>query len=108
MWLLMQVQKSTILIFRVKWTKLASNTQMYQLLDVSNDSIRFGAYTSDGSYFDGFTIRKDMAGNRSITEHAPQNNSDYLKPTKRFLQKSSKKELEKYNKEMEEWEKTRK
>lgn len=93
--------------FSEKMDKLATNTQMYQLLDVSNDSIRFRAYTADSTYFDGFTIHKDAAGNRSITENAPKNNSKYLKPTKSFLQKSSEKELGKYNREMEDWERSK-
>jgi hypothetical protein len=87
--------------------KLATNTQMYQLLDVSNDSIRFRAYTADSIYFDGFTIHKDAAGNRAVTENAPKNSSDYLKPTKYFLQKNSKKELEEYDKQMKDWEKSK-
>ena len=91
--------------FSDKMDMLATNNQMYQLLDVSNDSIRFRAYTFDGTYFDGFTIRKDAAGNRSVIEHAPKNSSRYLMPTKSFLRKSSKKEMEKYNLEMKEWEK---
>ena len=94
--------------FSAQMDKLASNTAMYQLIDVSKDSIRFGAYTSDGELFDGFTIRKDVAGNRTVTEHAPPNDLNYLRPTKRFLQKNSKKEVEKYNHEMIEWKENRK
>jgi len=93
--------------FSEKMDKLATNTQMYQLLDVSNDSIRFRAYTADSTYFDGFTIHKDAAGNRSITENAPKNSSNYLKPTKYFLRKSSKKDLEKYDKQMKDWERSK-
>ena len=77
--------------FSTKMDKLATNTQMYQLIDVSNDSIRYKAYTSDGAYFDGFTIHKDATGNRKVSENAPKNNSNYLRPTKSFIQKSSKK-----------------
>ena len=93
--------------FSPKMDKLATNTPMYQLLDVSNDSIRYRAYTSNGAYFDGFTIKKDGAGNRSVTEHAPENSSNYLQPTKDFLRKNSAKEIEKYNREMEKWEKSK-
>ena len=93
--------------FSKKMDKLATNTQMYQLLDVSNDSIRFRAYTANGTYFDGFTIHKDAAGDRHVTESAPANSDNYLKPTKSFLNKSSKKELEKYDHQMKEWEKSK-
>ena len=94
--------------FSDQMDKLASNTAMYQLFDVSKDSIQFGAYTADGTNFDGFTIRKDGSGNRTVTEHAPANDPDYLKPTKWFLQKNSKKEVAKYNQEMIEWKESRK
>ena len=94
--------------FSNKMDKLATNTQMYQLLDVSGDSIRFRAYTANGTYFDGFTIHKDASGNRNVTENAPPNSDNYLMPTKSFLNKSSKKELEKYDNQMKEWEKSKK
>ena len=93
--------------FSEKMDKLASNTRMYQLLDVSNDSIKFSAYASDGTLFDGFTIHKDGTGNKSVTEHAPKISSNYLMPTKGFLQHSSQKKKEKYNQEMENWKKNR-
>jgi hypothetical protein len=93
--------------FSKKMDKLATNTQMYQLLDVSNDSIRYRTYTSDGTHFDGFTIRKNSSGERSITEYAPLNSDRFLQPTKSFIRKSSEKELEKYKKEMMEWEKSK-
>jgi hypothetical protein len=87
--------------------KLATNTQMYQLIDVSNDSIRYRAYTTDGALFDGFTIHKDGAGNRSVIENAPVNSRNFLQPTKSFLRKSSDSEMKKYNQEMEAWEKSK-
>jgi len=93
--------------FSDKMDKLATNTMMYQLLDVSNDSIRFRAFTGDSIFYDGFTIHKDASGNRILTDHAPKTDSKYLKPTKSFLRKSSPKELEKYNSEMDEWEKSK-
>ena len=93
--------------FSDKMDKLASNTPSYQLFDVSNDSIRFEAYTRNGISLDGFTIHKDGAGNRSITVHAPPNSSDLLKPTEQFLKKNSRKEIDKFNLEMEQWEKSR-
>jgi len=93
--------------FSVNMDKLASNTQMYQLMDVSNDSLKFSAYTFDGTLFDGFTIHKDVTGEKRVTEHAPKNSSNYLMPTKGFIHRSSPKEMEKYNQEMVKWEKSK-
>ena len=94
--------------FSDKMDKLASNTPSFQLFDVSNDSIRFEAYTRNGTKLDGFTILKDLAGNRTVTVHSPPNSSDYLKPTDQFLKKSPRSEIDKFNHEMIEWEKSRK
>jgi 3',5'-cyclic AMP phosphodiesterase CpdA len=93
--------------FSDKMDKLATNTQLYQLIDVSNDSIRFRAYTSDSIYFDGFTIRKNSTGNRTVTEYSPKNSIQYLMPTKSFLKKSSKGEIEKYDRQMKDWERSK-
>ncbi len=91
--------------FSKKMDKMATNTAMYQLFDVTGDSIRFRAYTFDGTFFDGFTLRKDAAGNKTITENNLPINGDYLNPSERFIRKSSKKELEQFYRDREEWEK---
>ena len=93
--------------FSKKMDKLATNTQMYQLLDVTNDSIRYRTFTSEGTYFDGVTINKNTIGEKSIIEHAPLNSEKYLHPTSSFIRKNSQKELEKYNSDMQELEKSK-
>ena len=93
--------------FSPKMDKLATNTQMYQLLDVTNDSIRCRTFTSEGAFFDGFTIIKNSSGDRSIAEYGPSNNDKFLQPTKSFIKKSTEKELEKYKNDMHEWEKSK-
>ena len=87
--------------------RMATNTAMYQLFKVSADSITFSAYTYDGTCFDALSIIRDKNGNRNVREYSPQSDEKYLKPSEKFLRKSSKKELEKYNLEMQEWTKTR-
>ncbi len=89
--------------FSDKMDKLASNTQMYQLLDFSKDSLRFRAFTFEGSYFDGFTLKKDASGNTTFFDHAPANEARYLKPTRKKLLKSSAKEREDEDKQAAEW-----
>ena len=93
--------------FSKKMDMLATNTQMYQLLDVTNDSIRCRTYTYDGTFFDGFTIIKNGSGDKSVKEYAPLNSDKFLQPTKSFIRKSSEKELEKYKNDMQEWEKSK-
>ena len=93
--------------FSDKMDKMATNTAMYQLFDVSRDSIRFRAFTFDGTYFDGLTINKDNLGNRSIIVNSPPSSAEYLKPSEHFLRKNSKNEVDNYFKEMEAWKKNK-
>ena len=87
--------------------KMATNTAMYQLFNVTRDSINFKAFTYDGVYFDGLSIIKDAAGNRIVSENSPQTDEKYLTPSEKIVRKNSKKELEKYYQEMQAWKKTK-
>jgi len=89
--------------FSNKMDKLASNTATYQLLNVTKDSIRLSAFTAKGEYFDGFTLQKDRTGVKKVTIYTTKSDPKYLNPTKSYLQKNSKKEIEKYNAEMQQW-----
>ncbi len=88
--------------FSDKMDRLATNTQMYQLINVSEDSIRFRTFTSEGTYYDGFTLMKDKEGNNKVIDHAPLNTSEDLLPTKDFLKRHTKSDIEKYYREMKE------
>jgi acid phosphatase type 7 len=88
--------------FSHEMDRLATNTQMYQLINVSEDSISYRAYTFNGTYYDGFTIVKNREGSNNIIDYAPYNIKENLAPTADFLRRYSKKEVEKYKKEMNE------
>jgi hypothetical protein len=89
--------------FSEKLDVLASNTQMYQLVHVSNDSISFRAFTFEGAYFDGFTLTKDDSGKSVFHDYAPNVETGYLKPTNGKIRKSSEKQIIEYNRSMQEW-----
>lgn len=46
----------------------SQNTQLYQLIDVAADSIRFEARYANGEHHDGFLIRKNDRGERTVNE----------------------------------------
>lgn len=46
----------------------AENTQLYQLIDVDRDEIRFEARDATGAFHDGFVIRKQDNGRRAVTD----------------------------------------
>jgi acid phosphatase type 7 len=93
-------------VYDIKFSKemdrLATNTQMYQLINVSEDSVRYRAYTSNGTYYDGFTIVKNREGNTKVIDYAPYKQAENLLPSADFLRRHSQKEIEKYDKEMNE------
>ncbi|WJK38480.1 metallophosphoesterase family protein [Solwaraspora sp. WMMA2056] len=52
----------------------SQNTQLYQMIDVEADSIRFEARYANGEHHDGFLIRKNAAGERTVNEiRTPEN-----------------------------------
>lgn len=52
----------------------SQNTQLYQLIDVNKEQIRFEARYANGEHHDGFLIRKNDAGERTVNEiRTPQN-----------------------------------
>ncbi|MFI6763396.1 fibronectin type III domain-containing protein [Micromonospora sp. NPDC050417] len=55
-------------------TNRDENIQLYQMIDVEKDSIRFEARTANGEHQDGFLIRKNDAGVRTVNElRTPEN-----------------------------------
>ena len=46
----------------------AQDTQLYQIIDVTDDEIRYEAYDAAGEFADGVLIAKDDSGNRVVRE----------------------------------------
>ncbi|GII54946.1 hypothetical protein Pth03_33350 [Planotetraspora thailandica] len=52
----------------------SENTQLYQLIDVSENQIRFEARYANGEHHDGFLIRKNGKGEKTVNEiRTPEN-----------------------------------
>ncbi|GAB2909290.1 hypothetical protein GCM10027203_05560 [Nonomuraea fastidiosa] len=52
----------------------SENTQLYQLIDVAEDTITFEARYADGTHHDGFVIRKNRKGERTVNDlRTPEN-----------------------------------
>lgn len=52
----------------------SQNTQLYQLIDVAGDQLRFEARYANGEHHDGFLIRKNAAGERTVNDiRTPEN-----------------------------------
>lgn len=48
--------------------KTIDHTQLYQVVDVSNDSLRLNTYSIGGEWMDGFELRKDATGKSTLVE----------------------------------------
>ncbi|RWZ54800.1 metallophosphoesterase family protein, partial [Labedella populi] len=59
--------------------KLQGNVELYQLIDVSGDTMRYESRTADGVYFDGLTIVKNDAG-KAVTDDTPPQEIDPSNP----------------------------
>jgi hypothetical protein len=56
-----------------KWDvpRVASGVQLFQVIRVSRESIRYEARLATGALYDAFTLTKDAAGVSTLTEEAP-------------------------------------
>ncbi|GAA0977716.1 hypothetical protein GCM10009555_039330 [Acrocarpospora macrocephala] len=56
----------------------SENTQLYQMIDVDKDQLRFEARYANGEHHDGFLIRKNDAGERTVTELVTGNTGEQV------------------------------
>ena len=52
--------------------KLGGGIELYQLIDVSGDELRYESRTADGEYYDGLTIVKNASGKAVTDDTVPQ------------------------------------
>ncbi|MFT4089474.1 MAG: metallophosphoesterase family protein [Asticcacaulis sp.] len=56
----------------IDWAdRKASYTQLFQVIDVANDSLTYKAYTADGQLYDQFELRKNARGKKRMIEQVP-------------------------------------
>ncbi|GAB3465861.1 purple acid phosphatase family protein [Actinophytocola sediminis] len=52
----------------------SENTQLYQMIDVTGDTIRFESRYANGQHHDGFLVRKNARGERTVNDiRTPEN-----------------------------------
>lgn len=56
----------------------AANTQLYQVINIDGDELRFEARTATGSLYDAFTLRKQKEGPNEFISQIPENTSERL------------------------------
>lgn len=51
--------------------RAASNTQLYQTVSISGDTLAYQSYTVTGEKYDSFTLLKDQKGQNTLVDQAP-------------------------------------
>lgn len=74
----------------------ASNTQLYQLIRVDGDLLRFEAYTVDDQLYDAFELRKKKSGSNLFFDLAPENMAERIDLPPRYQERLSDEELRAY------------
>ncbi len=76
--------------------RAAANTQLYQLLTVEGDELRFKAYTAADELYDAFTIAKQADGSNRFIDQAPDAMEERLEIPPRYIKSLSDENLEEY------------
>ncbi len=74
----------------------ASNTQLYQLIHIDGDLLRFEAYTVDNVLYDAFELRKDANGEKTFADLAPENVPERLELPPRYQRNMEPEEIQEY------------
>ena len=62
----------------------ASNTQLFQILNVTDDVLKFEAYTVDNQLYDAFEIHKDKKGGKKFIDQTPKTRERLELPQRYF------------------------
>lgn len=74
----------------------ASNTQLYQLIHVAPEKIRFEAYTVTGQLYDAFEILRGANGEKTYVDKTPEEVPELLELPGRFKEQAKPEDLEAY------------
>jgi hypothetical protein len=74
----------------------ASNTQLYQIIKVDGDVLRFEAYTLDDQLYDAFELKKKSNGKTIFLEKAPEDVIERLEIPTYFKSRVTEEQLKAY------------
>ena len=78
--------------------RVASNTQLYQLIEVTAEAINYQAYDVTDQLYDAFEIRRNKRGKKKFVELAPKERAEEMDLPSRYLESFSEEEMEDYRK----------
>nr|WP_321454303.1 metallophosphoesterase family protein [uncultured Carboxylicivirga sp.] len=76
--------------------RLATNTQLYQVIDIDGDELVFSAYLVDGELFDQFKLHKHNDGSNTYTTDFPRQVETRMELGKRAKRDMTQEEIDSY------------
>lgn len=82
-------------------TRAASNTQLYQIIHVNGDQIRYESYTTTGNLYDAFELHKQADGHNQFFDKAPEDVPEALNIPLRYQKSMTEEQMQAYRKRFE-------
>lgn len=83
--------------------RVASNTQLYQIIRVDGDYLLYEAYTATGTLYDAFELHKRENGSNRFVDKAPKEVPEIISIPERLQEKMSETEIEEYRQRFQEY-----
>lgn len=91
-----------------KWMdRAASNTQLYQVIRVNGDTLKYEAYTTTGELYDAFSLVKRGDGSNRFIDQTPEGVEERTQIPPKQIFRYSEKELEVYRKRFQNYKTTK-
>lgn len=86
-------------------SRVASNTQLYQLIHLDGSKLRYEAYTTTGKLYDAFELHKKKDGHNQFVDKAPAEVLERASIPVRYKNQLSEEQLEAYHRKFEAYKK---
>jgi len=83
--------------------RVASNTQLYQLIHINDNVLKFEAYTATGLLYDAFELKKRANGLNRFKDLAPADVKEQAEISRRYINGMGPQEILRYQKKFEEY-----
>ncbi len=76
--------------------RVASNTQLYQLIHIDGNTLKYEAYTAIGEQYDAFELKKRKNGTNRFRDLTPPGVLEQIEIARGFVDRMSNEEIERY------------
>jgi len=87
--------------------RVASNTQLYQIVHVDKNELKYEAYTTTGELYDAFLLKKKSNGTNQFVEMTPNFLPEIITIPQRYAERLTKEQLNAYRMKYDEFKRKR-